>query len=155
MDERRIRKVYLALASGTVRPEAFTIDAPIGPVLYPGMTTIHVYCPDGRPSVSRVRVIRRLPELDATLLEVTILAGRPHQIGIHLSHADFPLLGDPLYQAGGFPFESAGTDGRPALPGDGGYFLHSWKIGFPHLGRGEKVEVTSPPPPLLDPAGRA
>jgi len=154
MDERRIRKVYLALASGTVLPEAFTVDAPIGPLPYPGTTTIHAFRPDGRPSVSHVRVIRRLPEMNATLVEVTIPTGRPHQIRIHLSYAGFPLAGDPLYRAGGIPFDRPGTDGRPALPGDGGYSLHSWKIRFPHPERGEDMEVMSPPPPLLDPAAR-
>ncbi len=152
MDERRIRKVYLALASGTAMPDAFTVDAPIGPVPYLRSTTLHAYCPDGRPSTSHVRVIRRLPEMNAALLEVTIPTGRPHQIRIHLSHAGFPLVGDPLYQSGGIPFDGGMDDERPALPGDGGYFLHSWKIRFPHPERGEDVEVVSPPPPLLDPA---
>lgn len=152
MDERRIRKIYLALASGTAMPDAFTVDAPIGPVPYLRSTALHASCPGGRPSTSHVRVIRRLPEMSAALLEVTIPTGRPHQIRIHLSHAGYPLVGDPLYQAGGIPFVGGNVAGRPALPGDGGYFLHSWKIRFPHPGRGEYVEVVSPPPALLDPA---
>jgi len=154
MDERRIRKVYLALASGTAMPEAFTVDAPIGTVPYPGTTTLHAFCPDGRPSMSHVRVIRRLPEMNATLLEVTIPTGRPHQIRIHLSHAGFPLVGDPLYPSGGVPFCGSPDGERPALPGDGGYFLHSWKIRFPRPENGEDIEVISPPPPLLDPDAR-
>jgi 23S rRNA pseudouridine1911/1915/1917 synthase len=152
MDERRIRKVYLALASGIAMPDAFTVDAPIGPVPYLRSATVHAYCLEGRPSISHVRVIRRLPEMNAALLEVTIPTGRPHQIRIHLSHAGFPLVGDPLYRSGGIPFNGGKDDERPALPGDGGYFLHSWKIRFPHLERGEDVEVVSPPPPILDPA---
>jgi 23S rRNA pseudouridine1911/1915/1917 synthase len=146
MKERRILKVYLALASGTAMPDTFTVDAPIGPVPYGRPETIHAYRPDGRPSISHVRVIRRLPDENATLLEVTIPTGRPHQIRIHLSYAGFPLAGDPLYQTGGIPRASAVDDEWAALPGQTGYLLHSWKIRFPHPARGEDVEVVCPSP---------
>lgn len=151
MDERRIRKVYLALASGTAMPDAFTVDAPIGPIPFQRLKTIHAYCPHGRPSISHVRVIRRLPHDNATLLEVTIPTGRPHQIRIHLSYAGFPLVGDPLYQSGGIPFDGSGENECAALPGDSGYFLHSWKIRFPHPETGGDMEVLCPPPPDLPP----
>jgi 23S rRNA pseudouridine1911/1915/1917 synthase len=151
MAERRIRKVYLALAEGTAIPDTLTIDAPIGPVPYRRLTTIHAYSPGGRPSISHVRVIRRRPRDNATLLEVTIPTGRPHQIRIHLSLAGFPLVGDPLYQPGGIPRPGGRDDEDAALPGETGYFLHSWKIGFPPPDGGEDVEVVCPPPPDLDP----
>jgi len=154
MSERRIRKVYLALASGTTMPDMFTVDAPIGPVPYWCPITLHAYRPGGRPSISHVRVIRRLPDENATLLEVTIPTGRPHQIRIHLSHAGFPLVGEPLYQPGGIPRADGEDDQHAALPGETGYFLHSWKIRFPHAVRGEDVEVVCPPPAVLDPAIR-
>jgi len=148
MYERRILKVYLALASGTAMPDAFTVDAPIGPVPYRRPATVHAYRPDGRPSISNVRVIRRLPDENATLLEVTIPTGRPHQIRIHLSYAGFPLVGDPLYQIGRIPRADGEDDERAALPGETGYLLHSWKIRFPHPARDEDVEVVCPPPSI-------
>jgi len=148
MKERRILKVYLALASGTAMPDAFTVDAPIGPVPYRRSKTVHAYCPGGRPSTSHVRVIRRLPEENTTLLEVTIPTGRPHQIRIHLSYAGFPLVGDPLYQPGGIPRADAIDDEWAATPGETGYFLHSWKIRFPHPARDEEVKVVCPPPSI-------
>jgi 23S rRNA pseudouridine1911/1915/1917 synthase len=148
MKDRRILKVYLALASGTSMPDTFTVDAPIGPVPYRRPATVHAYRPDGRPSISHVRVVRRLPDENAAILEVTIPTGRPHQIRIHLSYAGFPLVGDPLYQSGGIPRADAIDDEYAALPGETGYFLHSWKIRFPHPARGEDVEVVCPPPPI-------
>jgi 23S rRNA pseudouridine1911/1915/1917 synthase len=147
MYERRILKVYLALASGTMMPDTFTVDASIGPVPYRRPSTLHAYRPDGRPSISHVRVIRRLPGENEALLEVTIPTGRPHQIRIHLSYAGFPLVGDPLYQSGGIPRAGAGDDEWAATPGETGYLLHSWKIRFPHPSRDEDVEVVCPPPP--------
>jgi len=151
MRERRILKIYLALASGTAMPDAFTIDAPIGPLPYRRPAALHAYSPDGRPSVSHVRVIRRLPEENAALLEVTIPTGRPHQIRIHLSYAGFPLVGDPLYERGGIPRAEAADEEEAATPGQTGYLLHSWKIRFPHPSGEKEVEVVCPPPPGLDP----
>jgi 23S rRNA pseudouridine1911/1915/1917 synthase len=151
MAERRIRKVYLALATGADIPDALTIDAPIGPVPYRRLRSIHAYSPNGRPSISQVRVIRRFPRENATLLEVTIPTGRPHQIRIHLSQAGYPLVGDPLFQSGGIPRPDGRDDENAALPGDSGYFLHSWKIRFPSPAGGDDVEVVCPPPPILDP----
>ncbi len=151
MLERRITKIYLALASGTSMPDAFTIDAPIGPVPHTLPETLNAYRPDGRPSTSHVRVSERFLERNASLVEVTIPTGRPHQIRIHLAYAGFPLVGDPLYLPGGVPRADGLDDEWSTTPGATGYLLHSWKIGFPHPTRGERVEVICPPPAELEP----
>jgi 23S rRNA pseudouridine1911/1915/1917 synthase len=132
-------------------PDTFTIDAPIGPVLHILPATVNAYRPDGRPSTSHVRVLRRFSERNASLVEVTIPTGRPHQIRIHLGYAGFPLVGDPLYGAGGRPRADARGDEWTTTPGATGYLLHSWKIGFPHPPLDEYVEVVCPPPAALDP----
>jgi len=149
MFERRILKVYLALASGTSMPDAFTVEAPIGPVPHTLPATVNAFRPGGRPSLSHVRVLRRSPDKNASLVEVTIPTGRPHQIRIHLAYAGFPLVGDPLYQAGGVPRPGGLDDDWSATPGATGYLLHSWKIRFPHPSRGEEIEVICPPPDAL------
>lgn len=151
MKERRIVKVYLALASGTSMPDGFAIHAPIGPVPYRLPATLHAYRADGRLSVSYVRVLRRFKDRNEALLEVTIPTGRPHQIRIHLSYAGFPLVGDPLYERGGVPRPGAEDENEAATPGLTGYLLHSWKIRFPHPSKGGDVEVISPPPASLEP----
>jgi 23S rRNA pseudouridine1911/1915/1917 synthase len=151
MFERRILKIYLALASGTSMPDALTIDAPIGPVPHTVPATVNAFRPGGRPSTSRVRVLRRFPHDNASLVEVTIPTGRPHQIRIHLAYAGFPLVGDPLYLPGGLPRSDGLDDEWAKTPGATGYLLHSWKIGFPHPTRGENVEVVCPTPAPLDP----
>jgi len=151
MFERRILKVYLALASGTGMRDAFTVDAPIGPVSHTLPATVNAFRPDGRPSISHVRVIRRHPETNASLVKVTIPTGRPHQIRIHLAYAGCPLVGDPLYRKGGVPRADGVEDEWTTTPGATGYLLHSWKIRFPYPTRGAEVEVVSPPPAALEP----
>ncbi len=150
MVERRIGKVYLAKASGLAMPDSFTVDTPIGPVPDGRGGTINAYSPAGRRAISHVRVIRRLPDEDASILEVTIPTGRPHQIRIHLAHAGFPLAGDPLYAAGGLP-RPVPSGENAARPGDCGYLLHSWKIRFPHPDGTGELEVVAPPPLSLTP----
>jgi len=151
MLERRILKVYLALATGTIMPDAFTVDAPIGPVPHTLPATVNAYRPDGRPSTSHVRLLRRFPDRDVSLLEVSIPTGRPHQIRIHLAYAGFPLAGDPLYLPGGLPRADGVDDEWATTPGATGYLLHSWKIRFPHPSRSEEIDVVCPPPAALEP----
>ncbi len=150
MFERRILKVYLALASGTAMPDAFTVDAPIGPVPHGLPKTVNAYRPDGRPSTSHVRVLRRFPGRNASLLEVTIPTGRPHQIRIHLAFAGCPLVNDPLYREGGVPIAGGVDDDWSTTPGATGYLLHAWKLRFPHPSKGVEVDFVSPPPAALD-----
>ncbi len=154
MVERRITKVYLAKASGLVSPDSFTIDAPIGPVPVGQGGTINAYSPTGRAAVSHVRLIRRLIDEEASILEVTIPTGRPHQIRIHLAYAGHPLVGDPLYASGGLPGPVSEVE-KAARPGDGGYLLHSWKIRFPHPDGTGEIEVVAPPPSALNPDASA
>jgi 23S rRNA pseudouridine1911/1915/1917 synthase len=50
---------------------------------------------DGRPAVTHYRVARRYRA--HTLVRVTLETGRTHQIRVHLAHAGFPIIGDPVY----------------------------------------------------------
>ncbi|EDX85551.1 pseudouridine synthase, RluA family [Synechococcus sp. PCC 7335] len=93
-------------------------------------------------SRSEGSVLRR--RAHSTLVEITIQTGRPHQIRIHLAAAGYPLLGDPLYSAGGVP-DPHGY----ALPGDCGYHLHAHRLQFAHPRTGQSIAITAPPPAIL------
>ncbi|BDU75614.1 RluA family pseudouridine synthase [Mesoterricola sediminis] len=140
--DHAIRKTYRALASGACPQAAFRVEAPIGPVPHPRLGTLHAASPEGRPAASEVRVLA-LRE-DGTLAEVDIETGRPHQIRIHLAWAGHPLVGDPLYGPGGLPL----PDGA-AVPGDGGYWLHAFRLDLRHPLDGRPLHLEAPPPPRL------
>jgi 23S rRNA pseudouridine1911/1915/1917 synthase len=137
-----VLKVYRALASGCPDEDSFTVDVPIGPVPHQVLKTIHAACATGKPAQSHVKVLER--RVFSSLLQITITTGRPHQIRIHLAAAGYPLVGDPLYGAGGVPSENC-----RAVPSDLGYALHNGLLGFPHPGGGKWIEITCGPPPLL------
>jgi 23S rRNA pseudouridine1911/1915/1917 synthase len=137
----RVEKIYRALASGVPERAAFTIDTPIGPVPHPRLGQVHASSPAGKPAVSHVRVLE--PRGNASLLEVAIETGRPHQIRIHLAWAGHPLVGDPLYGPGGLPL------GDPALPGDPGYRLHAHRLSLEHPATGARVTFECAPPAVL------
>jgi len=139
---RGIRKRYRALAGGAPAQRIFDVHEPIGPVPHPLLGTVHAASPAGKSASSRVVVLERRD--GAFLCDVSIATGRPHQIRIHLAAAGHPLVGDPLYVAGGRP-----APGCRALPGDPGYRLHAAELTFRHPHTSREITVECAPPPLL------
>ena len=141
-----VLRVYRALVSGCPDTEELEIGAPIGLVPHPLLGQVHGVHAGGKHSRSKVRLLERRGE--TSLVQVTIVTGRPHQIRIHLAYAGFPLEGDPLYIPGGIPASES-----TALPGDLGYNLHAERLGFRHPQSGDRVQIECfPPPPLRLPS---
>jgi 23S rRNA pseudouridine1911/1915/1917 synthase len=138
--EGSVVKLYRALVTG-VPPRQLEIATPIGPVPHPRLGHVHAASAAGRPARSSMRLLERRGS--ASLVEVRIHTGRPHQIRIHAAAAGHPLVGDPLFATGGRPREDGG------LPGDPGYHLHAWRLGLTHPVSGERLELECFPPPLL------
>ncbi len=131
MREHKISKVYHALIGKSDLPDKFSIDHTIGKIPDSVLGYIYGAKVDGKSAYSECRVLERYA--DKTLLEVTILTGRPHQIRIHLATIGYPLLGDPLYVVGGIPKTGFNKEQYTInVPGDCGYFLHAYQLSFVH-----------------------
>jgi 23S rRNA pseudouridine1911/1915/1917 synthase len=134
--DKSVEKTYLALASGVMKENEATIDAPIGrdPKNRQRMGVVR----NGRVAVTHFRVIERFP--DATLLEVHIETGRMHQIRVHLAFIGHPVVGDAIY---GRP--------RPTDPDLDRQFLHAAALAL-DLPDGRRMHWTSPLPADLQAA---
>jgi len=135
----KTQKVYRALAQNVALRDTYEICTPIGLVPHPLIGSVWAACPTGKLSKSLATAIARAPS--ATVFEVALKSGRPHQIRIHLASIGHPLVGDPLYGPTGLPLETL-----PGLPGDGGYLLHAHYLQFIHPATGQRIDLEAPVP---------
>lgn len=138
----KVHKQYQALGSWVATEDMYDIRVPIGKQAHPRLGTVHAANIAGKPARSVARTVERRAE--ATLFEVDLHTGRPHQIRIHLACIGHPLLGDPLYAAGGQP-----RSDQPGLPGDAGYWLHAKRLVFEHPVSGKRMDLQAPLPEIL------
>jgi 23S rRNA pseudouridine1911/1915/1917 synthase len=138
---RDITREYLAVCLG-VMTAGGTIDEPIG--RHRSQRTRMAVRADGRASVTHYRVVRRFRA--HTLVRVQLETGRTHQIRVHLAHAGFPVVGDPLY--GGRRRLTAGC--TPALAEALANFprqaLHAARLKLAHPVTGREMEWEAPLP---------
>jgi 23S rRNA pseudouridine1911/1915/1917 synthase len=146
---RTVKKIYLALVYGELQADEGMISLPIGrhPVHRKRMSTI---TRKGRTAETAWQVRKRLPGI--TLLELTLKTGRTHQIRVHCSAMDHPIVGDQVYRsrkwlknkAGSFPGESSSLS--TALKSVSRQMLHARRLGLTHPHTGERMIFESPIP---------
>ena len=94
---RRIERRYAALAWGHLDGSPLTISAPLA--RHPRDRKRVTVDPAGRAARTDALVLARLALVD--LLRLELHTGRTHQIRVHLAHVGHPVVGDPVYGAGG------------------------------------------------------
>jgi 23S rRNA pseudouridine1911/1915/1917 synthase len=97
IEQRRIKRVYAALAWGHFAKSPATIEAPIA--RHPNDRQRMAVLAGGRHAVTHLAVVARFADLDLVRLELG--TGRTHQIRVHLAHVGHPVLGDREYALGG------------------------------------------------------
>jgi 23S rRNA pseudouridine1911/1915/1917 synthase len=89
-----------------------------------------------REAITHFEVERLWP--GHALLRVKLETGRMHQIRVHLTAIDLPVVGDQTYGVPGAELSRQ--------------FLHAAELSFPHPFSGERVEARSELPPDLEAA---
>lgn len=88
-----VQKTYHALCCGVPSVMQGTIDAPIARRPLPSL--LRQVSPEGKPCVTKYRVLQTFDGY--SLLALTPVTGRTHQLRVHCAYEGFPILGDPQY----------------------------------------------------------
>ncbi|PLX97151.1 MAG: RluA family pseudouridine synthase [Desulfuromonas sp.] len=141
-----IRRCYLALVHGLLPQEKGVIDCPIGrhPTQRKKMSG---KSRSGRRAVTRWKVLSRFTASRISLVELTLETGRTHQIRVHLSEMNHPVVGDPVYGASGRLKDVRDPKLKSLLVGLKRQALHARLLGFVHPQDEEYREFTSALPP--------
>ena len=131
-----VKKVYLTLVRGILKPERGVIEAPIGRDSGDRKKMAITGESRGRQSRTNYRVLRYVGK--NSLLEITPETGRTHQIRVHLAAIGYPVIGDATYGK-----KSAYLNRQ---------FLHAHRLGFHLPSSGKFVEFESPLPEDLEKA---
>ena len=150
----RVARVYAALIWGHLDQDPQIIEAPIGRHLSDRKRM--AILPAGRRARTDASVIAKLQSMDVVRLELH--TGRTHQIRVHLESIGHPVVGDPVYAAGGW--KRIGGQGRAEARRLEGLAprqaLHAALLAFRHPVSGTPLRLVSPWPadlwPLLDAA---
>jgi 23S rRNA pseudouridine955/2504/2580 synthase len=136
-----MEKRYLALVRGSWQLGKKRIDAPLRTDLRVGGERTVKVGVGGKSAVSDFRPVQGFGRI-ASLLEVSILTGRTHQIRVHAAHAGHPVAGDPKYGDAEFNEFMAGL-------GLHRMFLHASSLSFNWPDKGTPFSVNAPLPAEL------
>jgi len=127
-----ITRRYQAIVYNTFSTEGGTVNAPIGrdPKERKRMAINHK---NGKPAVTHYKVLENLAS-KYSYIECSLETGRTHQIRVHMSSINHPLLGDTVYGPAKDPFRLQGQA------------LHAGVLGFIHPTSREYVEFSAPLP---------
>lgn len=121
--DRIVKRTYIALVEGVINHETGTIDAPIGRTME-NREKMMITEINSKEAITHFRVLKRFKK--HTLIECQLETGRTHQIRVHMSYINHPVVNDPVY-------------GKKVSNNTFGQLLHSTKISFPNPRDGEML----------------
>lgn len=127
--KHEIKREYLAIVRGCVKPESGTITAPLSRL--PGSIIERTIDFDkGETAITHYRTL--VEKNGHSLVALKLETGRTHQIRIHMKYLGFPLIGDYLY--------------NPDMEHIQRQALHSCRLSFLHPISGAEMIFTAPLP---------
>ena len=142
--QRRVHREYRALVVGELVAGG-SVEAAIG--RHPTQRTRMAVVSDGRPALTRFRVLEQYP--GHSLLGVELSTGRTHQIRVHLTHIKHPLVGDPVYGGRPRPPKGCSPTLTAAIQGFPRQALHALRLGLVHPATGQTLTWEVPMAPDL------
>lgn len=127
LEERKIKRTYLAITEGLITKKKGTISRSIGRDRHHPVR--RRVSPAGQTAVTNYKVVQLMKKQNMTVITCSLETGRTHQIRVHFSDMGHPLAGDALY--GG-----SSTFKRQAL--------HAVKMELSHPLTGEAITCHAP-----------
>ena len=131
ISEKSVVRKYICLVHGVINEDTATIDAPIGRDKN-NRKKMCVTGDNSKDAVTNIRVLERYS--DSTLIECILETGRTHQIRVHMSYINHPVVNDPVYGYNKLDDKEFGQ------------MLHAKEIGFVHPETKEFMDFKVEPP---------
>ncbi|CAM3169151.1 23S rRNA pseudouridine(1911/1915/1917) synthase RluD [Vibrio diazotrophicus] len=141
LQKRNITREYEAIAIGKMTAGGM-IDKPIG--RHSTKRTLMAVSPMGKPAVTHYRVAEHFRE--HTRIRLRLETGRTHQIRVHMSYLQHPLLGDTAYGGRARIPKGASQELTDMIRNFDRQALHAVMLRFKHPATGEEMEFHAPVP---------
>ncbi len=141
LQKRHITREYEAIAIGRMTAGG-KVDKPIG--RHATKRTLMAVSPMGKPAVTHFRVAEHFRE--HTRIRLRLETGRTHQIRVHMSYLQHPLLGDAAYGGRARIPAGASEDVTAMIRNFDRQALHAVMLRFEHPITGEEMEFHAPVP---------
>ena len=127
LKEHSITRKYQAIVYNAFKDEEGTVEGNIG--RHPNDRKKMTITPNGKEAVTHYKVLKNLGKY--TLIECQLETGRTHQIRVHMTSINHPLLGDEVYGPKTCPYNLQGQ------------VLHAKTLGFIHPTTKKYIEFDS------------
>ena len=134
IQDREVKKIYIALVRGIISENEATINMPIGRSMQDRKKM--AVTKKGKEAITHFQVLERFDKY--TLLKVKIDTGRTHQIRVHMAEIGHPVVGDMLYSNGKNEF---GVEGQ---------MLHATSLDFKHPVTQKPLHLEAPLPQYFE-----
>ncbi|HAS8250434.1 TPA: 23S rRNA pseudouridine(1911/1915/1917) synthase RluD [Vibrio vulnificus] len=141
LQKRHITREYEAIAIGRMTAGG-KVDKPIG--RHATKRTLMAVSPMGKPAVTHFRVAEHFRE--HTRIRLRLETGRTHQIRVHMSYLQHPLLGDAAYGGRARIPAGASEEVTAMIRNFDRQALHAVMLRFEHPITGEEMEFHAPVP---------
>ncbi|GAB7219316.1 23S rRNA pseudouridine(1911/1915/1917) synthase RluD [Vibrio comitans] len=141
LQKRRITREYEAIAIGKMTAGGM-VEKPIG--RHSTKRTLMAVNELGKPAVTHYRVAEHFRE--HTRIRLRLETGRTHQIRVHMSYLQHPLLGDIAYGGRARIPKGASDELTAMIRGFDRQALHAVMLKFDHPSTGEEMQFHAPVP---------
>lgn len=132
---KEIQKDYLALVHGQWNDKIKIINAPLLKRIQLSREHIMLVNQEGKPSETRFSVQERFRT--TSLVKISPITGRTHQIRVHAQHAGYPIVHDYCYGI-------ISLDKKLIASGLNRLFLHAISLSFKHPNSGKTMYIEAP-----------